>query len=85
MQKTREKIDKLRAEERRLKTRLGREYRRQDTRRKILIGSWLLAQEGSDLPTLGERMDGWLIRQADRQLFGLPPLSDTEKKECTYE
>ncbi len=78
LRKTRAKIEHLRAQERQLKTRLSREARRKDTRRKILIGSWLLSEAGGEAAALGRRMDGWLSRPADRVLFGLPPTAAHE-------
>lgn len=46
--------------------------RQEDTRRKILIGSAILAQPGMDDAKLKDLMDGYLTKDADRALFGLP-------------
>lgn len=74
----REKIERLKAEEQRLKAQLREAERRADTRRKILLGSWLLHQAGGDLRALSARLDGYLTRQADRALFDLPSLDNDD-------
>jgi len=51
--------------------------RRNDARRKILLGAFLLAVE-ADPTTLeigGKRFAHWLTRPDERELFNLPPLS----------
>ena len=48
-----------------------------ENKRKILLGAWLLDTVGID--ELAGQIDGWLTRDADRELFGLPP-QDQEKK-----
>lgn len=55
--------------------------RKRDARRKILIGSYFLDkanQEGS-LPLLYQKMDNYLKRDADRELFQLTPFSNEDK------
>lgn len=74
MEKKRRQIEKLRAEERALKAQLRHAERKADTRRKIIAGSWLLAQTNGDFRTLAARMDDYLTRDQDRELFDLPPL-----------
>ncbi len=47
---------------------------KQDTRRKILVGSYYLEQARKDnqLAELNALMDGFLTRDSDRKLFNLP-------------
>lgn len=50
------------------------ERRRQraiENKQKYLLGAWLL--DTVDVETLAGQIDGWLTRDADRELFGLPP------------
>lgn len=54
--------------------------RAQETRRKILLGAFLLDQLGgasgvAGLSVQGKRFDAYLTRPDDRSLFSLPPLS----------
>jgi len=81
MEKKRQQIERLRAEERQLKAQLRQAERRADTRRKILLGSWLLAQADGDFRALASRLDDFLTRPADRDLFGLPQLPTEENDE----
>lgn len=52
--------------------------RKQDTRRKILIGSYYLehAQKNNDMETLKHIMADYLTRPTDRKLFDLPELPE---------
>jgi hypothetical protein len=54
--------------------------RADDTARRILLGAWLLRHLGSDIARWPEdhrnKLDAFLIRERDRQLFGLPTRSD---------
>jgi chaperonin cofactor prefoldin len=56
------------------KTRLKKVERAADTRKKILIGAYFLEvkYKGKE-EELIKIMDGFLIRDNDRALFGLPP------------
>lgn len=62
----------------RLKGEISRQARADDTRRKILIGSFIIATASGDLSRLaelrlnGKSLDEFLSRPADRRLFGLP-------------
>lgn len=50
------------------------ERRRQraiENRQKYILGAWLLDTVG--IGALAGQIDGWLTRDADRELFGLPP------------
>ncbi|SCX30379.1 hypothetical protein [Agrobacterium rosae] len=73
-----QRIKELEARKRALQSRLGKQERAQETRRKILLGSFLLerlAQNGdtsehNDLKRwLGTQLPGFLSRDADRALF----------------
>lgn len=69
-----------RAAEARARASASKATRAQETRRKILLGAFLLDQLGgvSDVAGLsaqGKRFDSWLTRPEDRTLFGLQPLS----------
>ncbi len=44
--------------------------RKLDTRRKILVGKWLM--EHRDTNWVKSQMDDYLERPSDRELFGLP-------------
>ena len=65
---------KLELEAKRLKSSISKKERAEDTRRKILLGSLLLAKiengQWSQENLLGE-LDGFLTRDIDRKLFGL--------------
>lgn len=49
----------------------AKQRRADDTRRKILLGAYLMKQ--CQEPQLAELMDGYLDEDRDRALFGLPP------------
>jgi hypothetical protein len=69
------KAQKLQADARERARHLNQK-RKNDTRQKILLGSFLLAQIPVDRLSqfcLGNKsLDSWLTRPADRALFGLP-------------
>lgn len=54
--------------------------RKQDTRRKILVGSYYLdeAKKNNQMESLKKMMDGYLKRNSDRTLFELPELTEQE-------
>ncbi|MGD0821567.1 MAG: mobilization protein [Desulfomonilia bacterium] len=59
------------------KTRLKKVERAADTRKKILIGAYFLEVKYKDKEQeLVKLMDGFLVRDNDRALFGLPPEGD---------
>jgi len=64
----------LEAEARKLKSSISKKERTEDTRRKILLGSLLMAKiengQWSQENLLSE-LDGFLTRDIDRKLFGL--------------
>ena len=68
-----------RAEEARQRATQSKVERARDTRRKILVGAFVLDQLGSagavQLAIQGRSFSGWLNRNDDRALFDLPPSS----------
>ena len=67
---------KLDVATRRLRARAAATERKQDTRRKILAGAWVLARADQDQEAarqLTEGLDGFLERDRDRALFDLAP------------
>ena len=68
------KKKKLEAEAKKLKSTISKKERTEDTRRKILLGSLLMAKvengQWSQENLLSE-LDGFLTRDIDRKLFGL--------------
>ncbi len=84
MSKTNEKLAKLEeqrarinAEIQRVRAREQQQVRKDETRRKVLIGAMLLgkARSDSDLKArLVQELDEYLERPHDRALFGLPAL-----------
>ncbi len=68
--------------ERKQKAAMSGKARKEDSRRKILIGSMLLAKIGEDAAAqaqLREQLDAYLTRDDERALFELPPLAAEEK------
>lgn len=67
-----------RAEEARRRAVQSKVHRARDTRRKILVGAFVLDQLGSagtvQLVLQGRSFSGWLSRNDDRSLFDLPPV-----------
>jgi hypothetical protein len=73
LKEQREKINaRIQAVESRLKT----SERKQDVRKKILIGAYYLdqAEKNNAMSELKSIMNGFLKRDFDRELFGLEPL-----------
>lgn len=75
-------LEKLKAQKEKIEARIqGAETRekvktrKQDTRRKILIGAYYLdmAQENNSMDEIKKLMDGYLSRDSDRKLFDLNP------------
>jgi hypothetical protein len=54
--------------------------RKQDARRKILIGAYYMdrAQKEGTYHELVKRIDPFLTRNSDRKLFGLPEIAETD-------
>lgn len=53
----------------------AKKRRAEDTRRKILIGAYMLQKY--DKKQLAEMLNSYLTKNADRALFGLPDLRDS--------
>jgi hypothetical protein len=89
MERLTAKLDRLRAAEAKVKAELqaaeARQRARQnkakraaDTRRRILLGAWLLERMKKDealRARLVAELDAWVTRNDDRALFGLEPRS----------
>lgn len=58
-----------------------RQKRKDDTRRKILVGSYFLDKTKKDgsFEELSAKLDKFLVRDSDRKLFDLPYLKKIEK------
>ncbi len=69
---------RIRAAEARLKT----TQRKQETRRKILVGSYYLdkAEKENTIESLKSQMCGYLTRDSDRKLFGFSSSKDNPKR-----
>lgn len=81
-----EKLKKLKAQkeqaERRARAIEKKRERAKDTRRKILLGAFFLEQmKNGKLQTdwVKAKLDPFLKRNADRELFGLPPIVGVEE------
>ncbi len=63
-----------------VKARIGKEERKKDTRRKILVGAYFLEkfEKDGEMEKLKQMIDPFLSRDNDRKLFGL---SVKEKKD----
>lgn len=79
------KIDKLKAQQAKIaaqiqyiEARTKTTERKQETRRKILVGSYYLdqARNNQQFEILKKSMDGYLKRNSDRKLFDLPELAE---------
>ena len=72
-----EKRDAVNARIKQEQNRLNATQRRADTRRKVLAGAAVLewAKRDNDFAKkLDAELKAFLVRDADRELFGLPPL-----------
>lgn len=70
------KLKQLKAQRSAIEARKTRSQRAGDTRRKILVGAWVLGEMEKDpgfaLKVIGA-LGRYLEREDDRALFGLPP------------
>ena len=68
------KIEQLKAQAAAEAAKLKAKAKKDDTRRKILIGAYYLqkAEEDGTMPSLVKKLDPFLTRIADRALFNLP-------------
>lgn len=79
------RLDKLKTQKEKLKARIQKmesmeknRERKQDTRKKILIGSYFMDQaiKSGTLDDIKQKMAGFLTRNSDRVLFDLPKLQE---------
>ena len=87
-----EKLKQLKAQkqaiEARERTKKKEQERKDDTRRKILLGSYLIKkmQNEANKEKILAELNEYLIENRDRQLFNLPPINEVqEKKYDTFE
>jgi hypothetical protein len=68
------KIKQLQAQKAAEQARLKNQQKKDDTRRKILVGAYFLeqAEKEDGMQALIKKIDPFLTRKADRRLFGLP-------------
>lgn len=68
------KINQLRARKAAEEAKLRQKAKKEETRRKILIGAYFLdeAEKNGGVAALYQRLDSFLTRKNDRELFGLP-------------
>ena len=74
--KLEEQRARINAEIQRVRAREQQQKRKEDTRRKVLVGAWILGKvESGEWPEqrLLDGLDSYLERDHDRALFGLPP------------
>ena len=73
-----ERVRQLKAKQQALKARErareAKQRRADDTRRKILLGAYVMAT--AQEPQIQQMMNGYLTEDRDRALFGLEPKSD---------
>lgn len=91
MAKTAERLAKLEeqrarinAEIQRIRAREQQQKRKENTRRKVLVGAWILGKvENGEWPEqrLLDGLDSYLERDHDRALFGLPPKQKQQPQE----
>jgi predicted nuclease with TOPRIM domain len=58
-----------------MKNRLKKQERVEDTRKKILVGAYFMEKYKDKMHELVPQLDRFLIRDADRELFGLKPVN----------
>ena len=69
--------------ERRARAAIKKQERAKDTRRKILLGAMMLEKikrGDTDVNQIRADLDPFLKRNADRELFGLPPLATNNRQ-----
>ena len=90
MSKTAERLVKMRRKLSALKARTDKleaaekaREKKRDTRRKILLGAYVLEKANRDgsVEEWYRKMDGFLQRDSDRVLFGLEPWEKSKKQE----
>ena len=82
------KRSQLNAQIQQLRARDAAQKRKEDTRRKILLGALVMEmmEKGElDRDKLMKRLDGFLTREIDRKLFELPVLEERKAGEVKRE
>ncbi len=84
LDKLKQKRSQINARIQKLEASEKAKYRKQETRRKILVGAYYLqkAREEDSMSVLRKYMDDYLKRDIDRALFELEPLEKTEQTEA---
>lgn len=73
-----EQIQQLKAKVTKLEAMERNQAKKIDTRRKILAGSYLINKYIDNQEELTKLLDSFLVRDNDRELFGLKPLKKAE-------
>ena len=73
-----EQIQQLKAKVTKLEAMERNQAKKIDTRRKILAGSYLINQYIDNTEGLAKLLDSFLVRDNDRELFGLKPLKKSD-------
>lgn len=82
--KLEEQRARINAEIQRVRAREQQQERKNETRRKVLVGAWMMGKvQSGEWPEqkLIEAMDSYLERDHDRALFGLPPKQKQQPQE----
>ncbi|WP_027360048.1 hypothetical protein, partial [Desulforegula conservatrix] len=74
-----EQIHQLKAKVTKLEAMERNQAKKIDTRRKILAGSYLINKYIENQEALAKLLDSFLVRDNDRELFGLKPLKKAEE------
>jgi len=74
-----EQIQQLKAKVTKLEAIERNQAKKIDTRRKILVGSYLINKYIDNPEGLSKLLDSFLVRDNDRELFGLKPLKKAEE------
>jgi hypothetical protein len=74
-----EQIQQLKAKVTKLEAMERNQAKKIDTRRKILAGSYLINKYIDNPEGLAKLLDSFLVRDNDRDLFGLKPLKKAEE------
>ena len=74
-----EQIQQLKAKVTKLEAMERNQAKKIDTRRKILAGSYLINKYIDNSEGLAKLLDPFLVRDNDRELFGLKPLKKAEE------
>ena len=82
------KREELSAQIQKIRAREATQKRKEDTRRKILLGALVMEMMSKgelDRDKLMKRLDGFLTREIDRKLFELPVLEERKAVEVKRE